>query len=263
MKNDDLMKQLRELEVIESNISNKNRIIDQVNYNIQEQNTGIKNLIISTILAVILFITVLLHGTNKINYIKFISILSIVTVCYLFLYLYTYNIFYLKDSMSYLFNARSINSIENKLTTWSKEVKTYVTNELKESEKEWENNNCTCPPSQEEDDRFAYPIVNNTIVNEIPGHFYNDGSAPPQLLIPTPNPASLGLNQSIDWVDYSSNGNVSYNPNTNKVGYDNKNYYNYKNLKDPMISLKKEINNFNTTSNGTSLVDNRTNSTNF
>ena len=38
MKNDDLMKQLRELEVIESNIANKNRIIEQVNYNIQEFN---------------------------------------------------------------------------------------------------------------------------------------------------------------------------------------------------------------------------------
>jgi hypothetical protein len=35
MKNDDLMKQLKKLEIIQSNIANKDRIIEQTNHNIK------------------------------------------------------------------------------------------------------------------------------------------------------------------------------------------------------------------------------------
>ena len=263
MKNDDLMKQLRELEIIESNISNKDRIIEQTNYNIAKQNTNINNLIISVILAVILCVSVFLYGVGKLDNKKFLILLIIIILCYLFLFLYTYNIFYLKDSISYLFNARSIQSIENKLTTWSTEIKTTVTNKLDEMENTWVQNHCTCPVEEETTTTpNIYATDQNVISKEIPGYFYHDGTAPAQLLVPTPDPA-LGLNQKIDWVDYSSNGNMLYNPNTDQVTYDNKYYYNYKNNTDPTIALKKQLNNFNATAKGTSLVDSETYSTNF
>jgi len=260
MKNDDLMKQLKELEIIESNISNKNRIIEQTNYNIQNQNTGINNLIISIILAIILCISVFLYSYNILDNNKFMILLIVIILCYLFLYLYTYNIFYLKDSISYLFNARSIQSVENTLTKWSTIVKTAVNNELNEVEDNWVKNNCACPVSEEEDKNK--PVDQNVVSKEIPGYFYYDGTAPAQLLIPTPDPV-LGLNQKIDWVDYSSNGNILYNPNTNKVSYDNKSYYNYKNTTDPTIALKKQLSSFNENAKDKSLVDNKTYSTNF
>ena len=264
MKNDDLMKQLKELEIIESNISNKNRIIEQTNDNIQTQNININNLIISIILAIILCISVFLYGYGILDKQKFMILLIIIILCYLFLYLYTYNIFYLKDSISYLFNSRSLQSLENKLTTWSSLVKTAVNNELDELEDNWVKNNCACPVvvDEERDAPDIYPVDQNVISKEIPGYFYYDGTAPAQLLIPTPDPV-LGLNQKIDWVDYSSNGNMIYNPNINKVSYDNKSYYNYKNTTDPTIALRKQLNNFNSNAKGKSLVDSETYSTNF
>lgn len=261
MKNNDLMKQLKELEIIESNISNKNRIIEQTNDNIQNQNTGINNLIISIILAIILCISVFLYGISKLDGTKFMILLIIIILCYIFLYLYTYNIFYLKDSVSYLFNARSIQSIENKLTTWSNAIKTDAINDLEEK---WIKNNCSCSGVVEEepDTSNIYAIDANVISKEIPGYFYYDGTAPPQLLVPTPDPA-LGLNEKIDWVDYSSNGNVLYNPSINELSYDNKSYYNYKNTTDPTIALRKQLNEFNENGKDTSLVDNKTYSANF
>ena len=263
MKNDDLMKQLKELEIIESNISNKNRIIEQTNYNIQTQNTGIKNLIISVVLALILCISVFLYGSGKLDSTKFSIVLIVIILCYIFLYLYTYNIFYLKDSLSYLFNARSIQSLENRLTTWSTAVKTAVSNELDEMEETWKKNHCLCPVVEEEINKpDIYAVDQNVFSKEIPGYFYYDGTAPAQLLIPTPDP-KLGLNQKIDWVDYSSNGNMLYNPNTDKISYDNKSYYNYKNNTDPTIALRKQLNNFNAHAKGKSLVDSETYSTNF
>ena len=263
MKNDDLMKQLKELETIESHIANKDRIIEQTNYNIQKQNTGINNLIISVILAVILCVSVFFYGSGKLDGKKFLILLIIIILCYLFLYLYTYNIFSLKDSIPYLFNARSIQSLESRLTTWSTAVQTAVSDRLDEREETWMKNNCACPVVEEETVQVdIYAIDQNVTSKEIPGYFYHDGTAPAQLLVPTPDPA-LGLNQKIDWVDYSSNGNMLYNPNTNQTSYDNKSYYNYKNTTDPTIALQKQLNDFNENAKGTSLVDSETYSTNF
>jgi hypothetical protein len=263
MKNDDLMKQLKKLEIIESNIANKDRIIEQTNYNIHKQNTNINNLIISIILAIALCILVFLYSLGRLNNKDFLILLIIIILCYLILYLYTYNIFYLKDSISYLFNARSIQSLENRLTTWSEKVHTAVKNEFIEMEQSWIENHCLCPVVEEEKVKpDVYPIDQNVFSRETPGYFYYDGTAPAQLLVPTPDPAQ-GLSEKIDWVDYSSNGNILYNPNTNQVSHDNKSYYNYKNTTDPIIALQKNLNNFNETAKGTSLVDSETYSTNF
>jgi hypothetical protein len=135
-------------------------------------------------------------------------------------------------------------------------------NELNEFEEDWVKNNCACPVVEETNTSDIYPVDQNVVSKEIPGYFYYDGTSPAQLLIPTPDPV-LGLNQKIDWVDHSSNGNVLYNPNTNKVSYDNKSYYNYKNTTDPTIGLKKQLNNFNSSAKDKSLVGDKTYSTNF
>jgi hypothetical protein len=258
------MKQLKELEIIESNIANKNKIIEQTNYNIEKGNSNINYLIISIIIAIILCGCVALYGYGKLDNKKFLTLVTIIAICYLCLFLYANNIFYLKDSMSYLFNARSIQSLENKLTTWQSRIETAAENNINEYKQTWIQNNCTCPIEEESISDDVYAIDPNSIVNEIPGYFYYDGSAPPQLLVPTPDPVQLSLDNEIDWVDYSSNGNVLYNATNNKTSYDNKNYYNYKNNKDPILKYEKKKNDFNSSQYAnTSLVNDTTNSTNF
>jgi F0F1-type ATP synthase assembly protein I len=242
MKNDDLMKQLQDLERIESNISNKNRILEQTNYNIQQQNTNITNLIISIILAVIICLVVYLYGIDRISQPFFILVLIIIGLIYLFLFLYTYNIFYVRDAILYLFNARSLQSLENRLTTWSNAIANDINTEIKNKEQEWIDSHCSCPVREDVVEEQVYSYDTNQGVNEQGGYFYYDGTAPAQLLVNTPDPKQITINNKIDWVDYSSNGNMSYNSRTKVTSYDNTHYYNYKNTTDPNMALEKKLN---------------------
>jgi len=269
-KNDDLSKQLQELEIIESNISNKDKIIQQINYNIERQNMNINNLIISIVLAIILCVAVGLYAFGKIDNTKFILFVVIIIICYISLFLYTYNIFYIKDAISYLFNARSIQSLGNKLITWEDTIEKDSKKRLDDLEQSWIENNCVCPNPSDGDDggqndgsSDSYISIENKIIPEHAGYFYYDQSAPPQLIVPEPVP-TIDKNK-IDWVDYSSNGNVLYNLNSNKISYDNTHYYQYKNTEDPAIKLKKNINDFNLNEVNAkkSFVNNTTYSTNF
>jgi membrane-associated HD superfamily phosphohydrolase len=121
---------------------------------------------------------------------------------------------------------------------WKKSVGQEINgNELNEIKQSWIQTHCDCPIEEEQNNSDIYSNVQNVSTKEIPGYFYYDGTAPAQLLVPTPDP-KIGLNEKIDWVDYSSNGSMKYNPTTNKVSNDNKNYYNYK-QNNPEMNFKK------------------------
>jgi hypothetical protein len=99
---------------------------------------------------------------------------------------------------------------------------------------EWSKVNCDCPIIEEETTPI-YAIDPNAIINEIPGVFYYDGTAPQQLLLPTPNPTKLDLKQQIQWPDFSPDGSMKYDPMQNSVFYKNDQYYNIANNKGPSI----------------------------
>jgi len=237
IKNDNLMKQLQDLEIIQSNISNKDRIIDQINDNINKQQLNINILIISIILSIILLISVFLYGNFIININILILILIIISLLYLSLLLYSYNIFYIKDAIGYLSGNNNITRLEKSLKKWSEKIEDIYGN----NEQTWVNDNCDCPPSntlEEEEDNVNY-INDNQITDFTNGYYYNDGTAPSQLLVPTPRPSNL--NQNIEWVDYSVNGNFSYNSVDSELEYRNNNYYNYNNRTNPSNILINQL----------------------
>lgn len=256
MKNDDLMKQLKELEIIQSTITNKDRLIEQTNNNISEQESNIKILVISSILAIILLIAFISNGFNQISNNYLLIVVITVIVCYFILFIYSYNIFYFKTAITYLFDRKSMR-LGNELKNWSQHVKSELEDELFGKKVDWVNNNCACP-IEDESEPDSYARDQNITEESIPGQFYYDGSSPQQLLVPTPESPTLSLTKSIDWVDYSQDGQVKYNRDSNKVSYDNKNYYNYNvNSKDPANILLNELNN------STALVNNKTNTANI
>ena len=238
LQNDDLQRQLKELEHIQSNIRNKDRLIEQTNYSIKREELSIRILIISCILAFILVINIVLYGYYQISFKTFVVILSIIILLYVILFVYNYNIFYFRDAISYISNIQRIDlELGKELTKWgnvvSNEVANEITNEKARLKKLWIKNNCECTPEEEQtrrniitEETRIYPIGDNLIERERPGHFYYDGSAPQQLIVPTPNRKKL--NQKIDWIDYSPNGKMRYNAKLNKNQYINNNYYNYK-----------------------------------
>ena len=143
--------------------------------------------------------------------------------------MYSYNIFYYKDAITYLFD-RKEQRLGYALKNWSDVKQSKLQTDLYGSESTWINNNCDCPPTTEEEDIYATNPNSSATVTETPGHFYYDGSAPQQLLVPTPT--SPPLNEKIEWVDYSSNSN--------------NNYYNASSTTDPAILLATRLANANT-----------------
>ena len=242
IKNNNLMKQLQELEIIQSNISNKDRIIDQINDNIKNQQLNINILIISIILSIILLISVFLYGYLKISMSILIIIVIIISLLYLSLLLYSYNIFYIKDAIGYLSGNNNLLRLEKSLQKWSDKIENKALDSIYgTNEQTWVNDNCDCPPSNTtttEEENVTY-MNDNRITEFTKGYYYNDGTAPSQLLIPTPRSAEL--NQNIDWVDYSVNGNFSYNSVNSELEYINNNYYNYNNRTDPSNILIDQL----------------------
>jgi hypothetical protein len=228
MQNEDLNNQLRELEIIQSTIANKDRYIDQVNDNITNQNLNIRVLVISILLAILLLVIIVLFGYGVFQYFQFVTLLIIIVLCYLILFLYSYNIFHFRDSIDGLSGLnKNLKKLDDKLNKWSSTVNHELRNELYGLESAWVNNHCSCPESEEDNSNNnnsnnVYAEDANVSQAEIPGHFYYDGTAPQQLI----TPFRAGLNEDINWVDYSPSGLLRYSKGQYTATNENNNYYN-------------------------------------
>lgn len=249
LENEDLMKQLRELESIQSTIYNKERIIEQNNASMKQEDINIRVLISCIVLAILLLISISLYGTGKLDSKKLGIVVSIIVVLYIIVFLYAYNIFYFRTAieiLSYRKRERLIGSVRE----WRENVRNDIKEKLYGTESEWINNNCACPTTYGEDEEDIYSNDPNVSSIEIPGYMYYDGTAPQQILVPSPDTIqtysqvgdkTFKTDTQIDWVDYSPNGNNSYNPSTNITRNNNNNFYNYKNTTDPTVLLLKEL----------------------
>ena len=267
MQNEDLNNQLRELEIIQSTIANKDRYIDQVNDNISNQNVNIRVLVISILLAILLLAIIVLFGYGIFQYFQFITLLVIIVLCYLILFLYSYNIYHFRDSIDRLSGLnKNLKKLDDKLNKWSSTVNQELINELNGNESVWINNHCSCPPSEEDENNSnsnsnsynVYQEYNDVSEIEIPGYFYYDGTAPQQLI----TPSSVNSNQDINWVDFSQNGLLKYSKGEYTTTNENNNYYNVNsknsnergniinNLKNELNSMPSDlVNNYTKTAN--------------
>lgn len=238
MENEDLLKQLRELEIIQNNIANKDKIIHQTNMNTQKDVFNSTILIIGIILAIILLIIVYLYGSGIISDLLFRILSIIILVIYVFMYIYINNILYLRDALIYVFY-KDI-ELASKLKKWAKIEYNDLKNDIYKAEQNWIKNNCGCPVEEELEEETSYSAGLNIIQPRIPGYFYYDGTAPQQLLVPTPTP-KLNLSDKIDWVDYSPDGQIYYDSKLNKNINTNNKYYNYKDKRDPKNILTNAL----------------------
>lgn len=255
LENEDLLKQLRKLEVIQNNIANKDKIISQTDLNIKKDVFNSRILIIGIVLALILFIIVYLYGTGIISDLLFKILSIIILILYVFMFIYINNVFYLRDALIYVFNKDL--QLASKLKKWATIEIKGLENNIYKDEQEWIKNNCGCPVEEElEEETGPYYGGLNIIQPRTPGYFYYDGTAPQQLLVPTPSP-KLNLSDKIDWVDYSPDGQTYYDSKLNKNINVNNKYYNYKDKRDPRNILTDALDKSKV------FVDDETRSTNF
>jgi len=255
LENEDLMKQLRELENIQSTISNKERIIEQNNVSMKAEDVNIRVLIACIILALLLLVSIGMYGTGKLDSSKLSIVITIIVVLYVIIFLYAYNIFYFRNAI-HLLSFRRRDRLINSLKEWREDVRNTAKEALYGTESEWISNNCACPSDDNtSEEAEIYARDANIGELEIPGYMYYDGTAPQQILVPSPD--RINSDASIDWVDYSPSGNNSYNPTTNITTNNNNNFYNYKSKTDPTVLLLKELNKSDT------LVNNNTKTANI
>lgn len=256
LENDDLTKQLRELESIQSIIANKSRYIDQSNNVIFKQDKDIKFLYISAFFAFIIFVLIILYVLTYISINFFITTIIIIIILYLSYSIYYYNFMYVKSSTDALFD-KSGSRIYNAVS----KLDNYIEQEIEynlglfNNKNEWVENNCDCENSDKDNSNnndYNNKGTEYSGSKEIPGNFYYDGTAPKQLL---PSDIDLEPKDRINWVDYSGDGNPKYIPYINSTLYDNNNFYNAKNIKnDP--ELQKNRYNPNFLVNNVTLTDN-------
>jgi hypothetical protein len=241
LENDELMNQLKNLENMESIISNKNKMIEQTGKNIEQTNFDIKFITISILIAILILIVIILYGSKVITSTTLTSIITVTIIIYLCFLFYFYNIFNIKDIVSFMIDRKNFELKHKGVYLPNIDDIIKKDNTMSEDESTWISNHCSCPKNniiQEEDENNYDKLNSNYDFNKLsPGYFYYDDSAPPQLLVP--NPENSEKNQ-INWVDYSDNGVVRFN-NIKQEDNNNK-YYNYGNKVDPRNKLINKLN---------------------
>lgn len=233
MKNEKLNNQIKQLQNYESSIINKDRLIDETNKYIEKNNLNIRFLIFALVIAVLGFFVFALYNFGKISNNLFNILSILLTIIFVVVILYAYNIFYFRTAVNFL-DYRKNTKLENAVSNWTNYSETNLQKNLYGSRSDWEDENCECPPDEE-----IYPEEPNISVTTQPGYYYYDGNAPKQLVVNNDKLGGEPINVSdnpnirpepkifdkIKWVDHDNytysmsdeEGVYEINPNDNKL----------------------------------------------
>jgi len=224
--NDKLNKQLQQLKELESNIINKDRLIEQTNDLNTKNDTNINTLYVSLSLALIVFLSIILYSMEKLNDRLLGIIITMVILIFTLIILYTYNIFHFKTAVNFL-DIRKNLQLQQKIKDTGKNIEKRIQEKIYGDKRDWLDENCDCPDTED-----IYTDEENIAVEIKPGYFYYDKNAPKQNIIPSggqkinvsadPNKT---INDKIQWVNHDSKSsdidaedyNYNINPNNNDL----------------------------------------------
>ena len=234
IKNDRLNKQLENLNELEHNIINKDRLIEQTNQVNENNNKNIYTLFVALGLSFIIFLGIVLHSIGKLNDKILTAIVAIILVIFVCIVMYTYNIAHFADMVNFIDNRRNLRLMES-VGNFGSRVQKWRQERAYGDEKDWVDANCECP-----DDSGAEAIDEENIGVDIkPGYFYYDKNAPKQNITPNggsrinvSDDASRKIYDKINWVNHdivaNSEDDNEYNifPNKDQI-YKNGKLVNY------------------------------------
>ena len=176
--NDRLNKQLSKLKELESNIINKDRLIEQTNQLNENNNKNLNTLYISVFLSIFLFFCIILYAGGLMNdriLGIFFSLIMLIFTCFI---LYTYNIFHFATVANFLDNRKNLR-LQESIKDTSKRIKQRLQESVYGDKKDWTDANCDCPETED-----VFTDEENIAVDIKPGYFYYDKNAPKQNIIP-------------------------------------------------------------------------------
>lgn len=218
IKNDELEDQLDKIKNIENSIINKDRLIEQVNNNMNNNDHNIYMLYIGIFFALILMVVVSLYALEKINDKLFGILVVLLILVFVIMIMYKYNILYFKTVSHFVDNRKNL-AILNSVKDLGSQVQSNMQERLYGSKQDFLDDNCDCPPIQED----VYNEEEGASVNVVPGYFYYDKSAPKQLLVPNGGDkidVSADVDSEIfDKIDWVNHDKVMYDTNSEESGH--------------------------------------------
>ena len=224
MKNEDLNKQVNNLQNYESSIINKDRLIDQTQTHMGYNDTKIRFLIYTLVLIIIGFLLFAIYKSGYIPALVFNILGTILVVIFVLLLFITFNIFYFRTIFVEFWQFRKNDRLLNSVSDWTNFTKTNLQTKLYGNKDDWEDENCDCPPDEE-----VLPTEGNISVTGKPGLYYYDGNAPKQLVVNNDTVGGEAVDVSaspdnqifdkIQWVDHDNytleEGSYQIKPNDN------------------------------------------------
>ena len=205
MENEKLNSQLFNLDQSQSIISNKDTIKKQTDKELSNKNNNINFLIFMLIISLLTFCVIMLGNQGLIDTFKMNAILGVLAVHVFIGVISFYDILYLRTGFKNIFYNREYIMID-KLNNWkfAGNIVNAVDTSLYGTESDWQQANCQYPcNTQEEEEDNTVASYNNISATPTPGHYYNDGSAPSQLLNPSGSYNNTNKQkQLIYWPDY-------------------------------------------------------------
>ena len=217
MQNEELNNQLYSLDQAESIISNKDTITKQTDNELSKKNNNINFLIFMLIISLITFCVIMLGNQGIIDNIKMNAILGILVFHVFIALIIFYDLLYLGTAFKNMFYNRD-NIMINKLNNWkfASNIVNAVDTSLYGTQSDWQQANCQYPCNTQEEESTTVASYSSISTVPTPGYYYNDGSAPSQILNPkgTYNNTN-NQKELIYWPDYDQSNKIINDYNIN------------------------------------------------
>ena len=215
MENEKLNTQLYNLDQAQSIISNKDTMTKQTDQELSKKNNNINFLIFMLIISFLTFCVIMLGHQGIIDSFKMNAILGVLGLHVFIAVIIFYDFLYLGTAFKNMFYNRD-NIMTNKLNNWkfASNIVNSVDTSLYGTESDWQQANCQYPCNTEEEESTTVASYNNISAIPTPGYYYNDGSAPSQLLNPSGTYNNTNSEkQLIYWPDYDQSNKITHDYN--------------------------------------------------
>lgn len=215
MENEKLNGQLYNLDQAQSIISNKDTITMETNKELSNKNKNIKFLVFMLIISILTFAVITLGNQGVIDNFKMNSILGVLCFIVFIGLIIFYDLLYLGTAFKNMFYNRDDIMID-KLSNWkfASNIVNAVDTSLYGTESDWQNANCQYPCNTQEEESTTVSTYNNPPITLTPGYYYNDGSAPSQLINPSGTYSNTNNEkQLIYWPDYDQANRIEHDYN--------------------------------------------------
>ena len=201
--------QLAKLYKDEIEIATKGSLVSSINRSIEKQKDTISLLTIIFVLIILLIIPLVFFIMKKISGRIFSMIVILDFILIALIIAWKNNIFYMKSFFTTFGSdlEKTASKANSQLQTRVNDFNNIVRNDLYGSKAEFQAKYC-CPSTEEIKTEIINDEVSKRVYRE-PGFYYDDGSAPQQLLVPknTKKLAEEQFDDMIAWPDYAKNSN--------------------------------------------------------